>query len=45
MAALLHDTTGSWVTVFAVAIAADITAALLAIGVLKRIRRTYHARM
>ena len=45
MAALLHDNTGSWVTVFAVAIAADITAALLAIGVLKPMRRTYHARL
>jgi OFA family oxalate/formate antiporter-like MFS transporter len=45
MAALLHDNTGSWVTVFAVAIAADITAALLAIGVLKPMRRAYHARL
>jgi MFS transporter, OFA family, oxalate/formate antiporter len=44
MAALLHDTTGSWVTVFAVAIAADITAALLAIVVLKPMRRAYHTR-
>jgi MFS transporter, OFA family, oxalate/formate antiporter len=44
MAALLHDNTGSWVTVFAVAIAADITAALLAIVVLKPMRRAYHTR-
>jgi len=43
MAALLHDATGSWVTVFAVAIGADVAAALLAIGLLKPMRRAYLA--
>jgi oxalate/formate antiporter len=39
LAALLHDGTGSWTTVFAVCIAADLTAALLALFVLKPMRR------
>lgn len=40
LAALLHDRTGSWTSVFAVCIAADLTAALLALFVLKPMRRT-----
>jgi OFA family oxalate/formate antiporter-like MFS transporter len=40
LAALLHDGTGSWTSVFAVCIAADLTAALLALFVLKPMRRT-----
>lgn len=39
LAALLHDGTGSWTTVFAVCIVADLTAALLALFVLKPMRR------
>jgi oxalate/formate antiporter len=39
LAALLHDGTGSWTTVFAVCIAADLTAALLALFALKPMRR------
>ncbi len=39
LAALLHDGTGSWTTVFAVCIAADLTAALLALFALKPLRR------
>jgi MFS transporter, OFA family, oxalate/formate antiporter len=39
MASLLHDGTGSWITVFTVAIAADVVTALLAIAVLKPMRR------
>ncbi|MBV8777804.1 MAG: oxalate/formate MFS antiporter [Alphaproteobacteria bacterium] len=39
LAALLHDGTGSWTAVFAACIAADLTAALLAIFVLKPMRR------
>ena len=38
MASLLHDGTGSWSPVFAVAIAADVLTALLAIAVLKPMR-------
>jgi MFS transporter, OFA family, oxalate/formate antiporter len=38
LAALLHEGTGSWTTVFAVCIAADVTAALLAIFALKPMR-------
>ncbi len=38
MAALLHDNTGSWTPVFAIAIVADFTTAVLAITVLKRMR-------
>ena len=39
LAALLHQGTGSWTSVFAVCIAADLTAALLALFVLKPMRR------
>jgi OFA family oxalate/formate antiporter-like MFS transporter len=39
LAALLHEGTGSWTTVFAVCIAADLTAAVLALLVLKPMRR------
>jgi oxalate/formate antiporter len=39
MASLLHDHTGTWTSVFAVAIAADLLTALLAIAVLKPLRR------
>jgi len=38
LAALLHDGTGNWTTVFAVCIAADLTAAILALFVLKPLR-------
>ncbi len=38
MAALLHDGTGSWTPVFAIAIAADFTTAFLALIVLKPMR-------
>ena len=37
--ALLHQGTGSWTSVFAVCIAADLTAAALALFVLKPMRR------
>jgi MFS family permease len=40
-AAWLHDATGSWVPVFAVAIAMDILTALLALLVLKAMRHGY----
>jgi OFA family oxalate/formate antiporter-like MFS transporter len=40
LAALLHQSTGSWTTVFAVCIAADVSAALLALFALKPMRRT-----
>jgi MFS transporter, OFA family, oxalate/formate antiporter len=40
LAALLHEGTGSWTSVFAVCIAADLTAALLALFILKPMRRT-----
>jgi len=39
MASLLHDRTGSWGTVFVVAIAADLLAAVLALLALKPTRR------
>jgi MFS transporter, OFA family, oxalate/formate antiporter len=39
LAALLHQGTGSWTTVFSVCIAADLTAAALALFVLKPLRR------
>ena len=39
LAVLLHDATGSWTPVFAVAIAADLLTAVLAIAVLKPMRR------
>ena len=38
MAALLHGASGTWVTVFYVAIAADVVTAALAIAVLKPLR-------
>ena len=41
MASLLHEATGTWTPVFGVAIAADLLTALLAIGVLKPLRRRY----
>jgi oxalate/formate antiporter len=40
LAALLHQGTGSWTSVFAVCIAADVSAALLALFVLKPMRRS-----
>ena len=39
MASLLHEATGTWTTVFSVAIAADLLTAILAIAVLKPLRR------
>jgi oxalate/formate antiporter len=44
MAALLHDATGGWTSVFGVAIAADFLAAVLAIAALKPLRRAHLAR-
>ncbi|HET6237668.1 MAG TPA: oxalate/formate MFS antiporter [Acetobacteraceae bacterium] len=41
MAALLHGVSGSWATVFYVAIAADLITAVLAIAVLKPLRAAY----
>jgi len=41
LASLLHDATASWVSVFGVAIAADLTTALLAIALLKPLRTSY----
>jgi oxalate/formate antiporter len=41
VAALLHQSTGSWIPVFAVIIAMDFTTAALAIGVLKPMRRRW----
>ncbi|MDP9095885.1 MAG: oxalate/formate MFS antiporter [Pseudomonadota bacterium] len=41
MAALLHDGTGSWTPVFAIAIGADFLTALLAIAVLKPMRQRF----
>jgi len=41
MAALLHEATGTWTTVFGVAIAADLLTAVLAIAVLKPLRTRY----
>ncbi len=43
MASLLHEATGTWTTVFGVAIAADLLTALLAIAVLKPMRARYAA--
>ena len=43
VAALLHQSTGSWIPVFAVIIAMDFTTALLAIAVLKPMRRQWLA--
>ncbi len=39
MASLLHDATGSWTAVFGVAILADVATAVLAVALLKRLRR------
>jgi oxalate/formate antiporter len=41
VAALLHESTGSWIPVFAVIIAMDFTTAALAIAVLKPLRRRW----
>jgi oxalate/formate antiporter len=41
LASLLHDATGNWGSVFAVAIVADLTTAVLAIAVLKPLRAGY----
>jgi len=41
VAALLHDSTGSWIPVFAVIITMDFTTAALAIAVLKPMRRRW----
>lgn len=41
LAARLHDATGSWIVVFGVVIALDVLTALLAIAVLKPMRRKY----
>jgi OFA family oxalate/formate antiporter-like MFS transporter len=41
MASLLHEATGTWTTVFGVAIAADLLTAALAIAVLKPLRAKY----
>ena len=43
-AVLLHDATGGWESVFGVAIGADLLTAVLAISVLKPMRRRYLAR-
>jgi OFA family oxalate/formate antiporter-like MFS transporter len=43
MASLLHDATGTWTSVFGVAIAADLLTAVLAIAVLKPLRAEYMA--
>jgi OFA family oxalate/formate antiporter-like MFS transporter len=44
MASLLHQATGTWTSVFAVAIAADLITALLAIVALKPLRASYMRR-
>jgi MFS transporter, OFA family, oxalate/formate antiporter len=44
LASLLHEATGTWISVFGVAIVADLTTALLAIAVLKPLRAAYQAR-
>ena len=41
LASLLHEATGNWTSVFAVAIAADLLTAVLAIAVLKPLRTAY----
>jgi MFS transporter, OFA family, oxalate/formate antiporter len=41
LASLLHQSTGGWVPVFIVAIAADVTAAVLAVTVLKPMRQAW----
>ncbi len=45
MASLLHEATGTWTTVFGVAITADILTALLAIFALRPLRTRYLARV
>jgi len=45
MASLLHDSTGSWSTVFGLAIGADLLTAALALAVLKPMRAAYLARL
>jgi MFS transporter, OFA family, oxalate/formate antiporter len=44
LAALLREHTGSWLPVFTIAIAMDVLTAILALAVLKRMRRAYAAR-
>ncbi len=44
MASLLHDGTGSWSTVFGLAIGADLLTAVLALAVLKPMRAAYLTR-
>jgi cyanate permease len=41
MASLLHEATGTWTSVFTVAITADLLTALLAIAALKPLRARY----
>lgn len=41
MASLLHEATGTWSTVFGVAITADLLTAVLAIALLKPLRAKY----
>lgn len=43
LAALLHDVTGSWLPVFSIIVACDALTGLLALFVLKPMRRTYMA--
>lgn len=43
-AALLHDSVGSWVPVFAIVVGLDLLSATLALFVLKRLRQAYVAR-
>jgi OFA family oxalate/formate antiporter-like MFS transporter len=45
MASLLHEATGTWTSVFGVAIAADLVTAVLAIAALKPLRARYLARV
>jgi MFS transporter, OFA family, oxalate/formate antiporter len=45
MASLLHEATGTWTSVFGVAIAADLLTAVLAIAALKPLRARYLARV
>jgi len=41
LAALLHDATGSWLPVFSIIIGLDILTGILALAVLKPMRRAY----
>ena len=45
MATLLHDATGTWTSVFAVAIAADLVTAVLAVALLKPMRAGFLSRV